>query len=128
MARRAVGLTVTNAIIGSEGFRASGHVADPVNTVSTTDTAAALADVVADVAVLVADGASPTQAHVTTLDGHLTTLNAAWAALLAGTGGVPTATDIVVSYDTTNVASRSILRRGIDVLLTNVEASDDLVA
>jgi hypothetical protein len=128
MARKAYGLGVTSTTIGGEGFRGGSGVADPVNTVSTADTVAALADVVADVAVLVADAASPTQAHVTTLDGHLTTLVAAWDALLAGTGGIPSVSDIVLSYDTTAVGNRSVLKRGIQRLLDGVAATNDFAS
>ncbi len=111
MARRAVGLSVTSTVIGGEGFRGGGGVVDPINTVSTTAVAAAIA-------VLVADGASPTQAHVTTL-------NSAWTTLLAGTGGIPAVTDVVLSYDTTAVGSRSVLEAAVRKLLDGVRASND---
>lgn len=128
MARHAFGLNVNSTTIGGEGFRGGSHVADPINTVSTAATVSALAAVVADVAVLVADGASPTQGHVNTLNGHLTTLNSAWAALLAGTGGIPAATDVVLSYEATAVGSRSVLQRAVNRLMRACAATDDLTA
>lgn len=60
---------------------------DAVNSVATTT-------VNSDVATLVADGATPTQAHVNTL-------NTDWTALKAGTGAIPSQTDLVVSFDGT---------------------------
>jgi hypothetical protein len=125
MARRAVGVSLTSTVIGHEGFKGAGHVADPINTVSPTATTAALSQVSTDVAVLVADGATPTQAHVTTLNGHLTTLNSSYSALIAGSGPVPPSSDVVLSYDTAAVGSRSALERAIAVLLHNVMASND---
>lgn len=114
MARAAVGLTIASTVIGGEGFRSNGHIADVVNSVST-------ATVAADIAVLVADGATPTQAHVNTLDTD-------WAALLAGTGAVPTFGDVVLSYDIAKVGTKSVLKRAILELLAQIDRTSDFAS
>ena len=94
-------------------FSASGAhslqpISDVVNTVMT-------ATVAADVATLVADGATPTQAHVNTL-------NTDWTALLAGLGSVPTNADVVLSFDTSKITTRSNLRQVVNALLQQMES------
>lgn len=79
----------------------------------------ASATVAADIAVLVADGASPTQ-------GHVTTLNTDWTALLAGLPGIPSISDVILSFDATAVGTRSALRRAILRILEAVEGCDAL--
>ena len=118
MARRSVGLTVTSTTIGAEGFRANGHVADPVNGATTASTQAT---VEAAVALLETDGASPTQ-------GHVNSLRTAWDALVLNIAGRPAATDVVLSYEVTNVGNRSVLKRAVAQLLDNAAGSNDFSA
>ena len=187
MARRAVGLNVTATVIGGEGFRGGGHVADPVNasgsaaavtaigtsSTSITATAALIAtdntnlttdvttnlggDNTAVEAAIVALEGDPadqkTDAHTAavrsawnTMKGHLTTLGTHRTSLgthsgtatsdastlatrnttlAAAVAGSPAQTDIVLSYETTNVGNRSVLERGVRQLLDGVKSSDD---
>jgi len=118
MARRAVGLTITSTTIGAEGFRANGHVADPVNGATTVVDQAA---VEAAVVVLEGDGASPTQ-------GHVDALRTVWDALVLDIAGVPASAHVVLSYDTTSVGNSSVLKRAVAQLLDNVAGSNDFSA
>ncbi len=118
MARNAVGVTVAATVIGAEGFCKLGHVLDPVNG---TTTVADQAAVEAAVALLEADTTTPTQAHVVAL-------RTVWDALVLDIAGVPPSSDVVLSYDITAVASRSVLRRAAAKLLQAVEATNDLTA
>ncbi len=128
MARRAVGLNVTSTRIGAEGFRGGGHTTDPINTVSTSATVAALAVVDLNTATLVAQGATPLQADVNTLAANVALLDTAVATLVAGTGPIPPQVDVVLSYDTTAVGNLSVLERAIAVLLRNVRSSNDFAS
>jgi len=107
MARQAFSVAITSTDRGLSGVGDARNCEDPLNTVSTAAVAAAIA-------VLVADGASPTQ-------GHVDTLAAAWATLLAGTGGIPARSDVVLSYDRTAAGNLSCLHAAIRKL---IEASD----
>ena len=112
MARKAVSCAVAYPTI--DGIRQVGNSDDPVNTVSTAATAAAIA-------VLVADGASPTQ-------GHVDTLATAWATLLAGTAPIPGRSDVLISYNTTAVGTKSVLREALRRLVAAAEGNDGLTS
>lgn len=112
MARHSVSCKIGSTTAGLERFDNLGRTTDVVNTVATTTVAA-------NVATLVADGATPTQAHVTTL-------NTNWTALLAGTGAVPANADVVLSFDTTAVGTRTVLRKAVDAMLRIIEGGNEL--
>ncbi len=115
MARISIAISVsgTSPATSDAGlFGSVGHIPDVAQTVASTTVAT-------DVGVLVADAGSPTQAHVTTL-------NTDWTALLAGLPGVPSPSDVILSYNAATVVSKNVLRRAVAHLLRVVESSGDL--
>lgn len=118
MARFAVSLTVDRSTVDNERFSASHKIADPI---AASGYAAAKTAFEAALAVLVADGASPTQAHVTTANSTYTTLAATLAA-------PPSASDVVVSVNATNVPTRTCLARAFDQILQAFASTDALTA
>ncbi len=187
MARRAVGLSVTSTVIGGEGFRGGGHVADPINSAGSaaavtaigtsstaiTATAALIAtdntNLTTDVTTNIGADNTAVEAAIVALEGdptdqgsaaHIATLRTAWntmkthittlgthrtslgthsgtattdastlatrnTALAAAVAPAPAATGVVLSYDTTEVGSRSVLEAAVRKLLDGVRASDD---
>jgi hypothetical protein len=135
MARRAFAVTLRQSLGEGQYTLQSGAGADPLLTAPVAVAVSSVATLVADeapvaaaVAVLVADGASPTQAHVTTL-------NAAYASLAVDVADVNTQVtavdtaraaatkDVVVSFDTTNVANLNQLKAALDAVLRQAAAS-----
>ena len=96
MSRKAVSCLIDN------GIKSAGSIDDPVRSASSATLAAAIAT-------LTADGASPTEAHATAVA-------SAWTTLLAGLGAIPSRSDVVVSWDTSAVVTRSTLRSAIRAL------------
>ncbi len=109
-----------------------GHASDVVNSSSTATDSAAVdtlqATVAANVATLVADGASPTQGHVTTLNTNWGLLNTAVNTLQAdiASGSASAPADVVLSFDATQVVTRTKLRAAVAALLLAAEGSNDL--
>lgn len=91
---------------------------DPAVGVAPTPDTLSTTAVDGDVTTLVADGATPTQAHVTALSGHWTTLKAAVAAQSATEVG-----DVVVSYDTTKITTKTQLKQALAAILRAVEGT-----
>ena len=122
MSRKSVAIAIqTRRTDGTVSFGNLANPADPVNGSTTAaDQAtldAAATAVAADVATLVADGASPTQGHVTTLNTDYTALAAAITAFEADIAGVPATADVLISYNTSTVVSKSTLRLAVERLL-----------
>lgn len=107
------------------------------------------AAVEASIAVLEADGAVPTQAHVNDLRALWNTMRTRVATFVTNSGTAttdastlatqstsltadvaptPAATDVVLSYDTTAVGNRSVLRRAVNRLLDGVAATNDFAS
>src|SRR5437764_1308700 len=114
MARKTISLSIAGASTNEETSRTGGpvrvgDVRHDVDPIVTSTYAASKTAFEAALATLVADGASPTEAHATAV-------NSAYTTLAADLASRPTKTDVVLSYDTTNVPSASVLRKAINAL------------
>jgi hypothetical protein len=116
MARISVSLKAGSVVLGAHRHDAVGRITDPLSgaTYATDKTAFEAA-----LAALVADGATPTQAHVTTANNAYTTFKADLAA-------PPTNRDVVLSFETTAVVTKTYLRRAVEELLLQVAGGKEL--
>lgn len=135
MARRAVGVTLGQSL-GEGRYSVSAGMVTPASvaagtakTDSTTAAGTLTTNVAAAVAVLVADAALPTQAHVNTLNtawGLLATAIA--AALVSATAAEAavnaSAKDMVLDFDTTNIASMNAVKAALNSATQILRGSD----
>lgn len=118
MARYSASIGVTDkTLVEHEVLTSPRMVADVVNA---SGFAAAKTAFEVALAVLVADAASPTQAHVTTADAAYTTLAAAMGA------APPTNSDVVLSFNATNVGTRTVLQRCVEQIMRAVQGHSAL--
>lgn len=112
MARKSVAVTVQQVL--ANGVAVVTKVSRPADIMNGATTATDQATLVAAIATAVADGASPTEAHVTDID-------TAYTALAADIAGVPSiSSDVVLSYNTTSVTTKSTLRQAVEALLASL--------